>query len=75
MRRDISTDPKTYPNDEKEDKMNRKNLLIIVICSLAAAAVGLCAAISVSMTKACEQNKPCTVSLDLFRRKDKGDGD
>ena len=55
--------------------MNRKNLMIIVICSLAAAAVGLCAAISVSMTKACEQNKPCSVSLDLFRRKNKGDGD
>ena len=48
--------------------MNKKTILI-ALAALVAAALAACAAISVYMTKTCEENKPCKMSFCLGKKK------
>ena len=48
--------------------MKKSTKVLIAVGAVAAVAIAVCAAISVKMTKEAEENKPCKVKFDLFKR-------
>lgn len=48
--------------------MKKSTVILIAVCSVAALAIAAFAAVSYYMSKTCDENKPCTMKFDLFRR-------